>query len=205
MLQKKKSWIESILYRKIREVVAPISKEGIDKKDVRSEGCNGHVLATEFEDAKRPENFTPTTIIISGGYCVWELELPKDVRKELVDMTLTIETVRTHGLLHTKEKGKSASILVNDHPVDKMLLVKEHPYGEHYGVDSRRPLPVYRFIDREKNLQTIRVETEEGVSWDIDWVTLKPIIERKELRPEIAMTTGAIISASIGGIVSFFV
>lgn len=205
MSQKMNSWIETILYKKIREIVAPISKEGIDVKDVYSDGCVGRVLATEFQVGKRPEIFTPTTIIISGGYGVWGLELPKDVRKELVDMTLRIETVRTHGLLHTQEYGKSASVFVNDHLVDKMILVKPHPHGEYLGVDSRRPFPVYRFIDRDKSLQTIRVVTEKGVLWDIDQVTLEPIILRKVLRPEIAMITGAIISAIIGGIVSFFV
>ena len=48
MSQKMNSWIETILYRKIREIVAPISKEGIDVKDVYSDGCVGRVLATEF-------------------------------------------------------------------------------------------------------------------------------------------------------------
>lgn len=205
MLQKMNSWIETILYRKIREIAAPISKEGIDVKDVYSDGCDGHVLATEFQLGKRPEIFTPTTIIISDGYGVWGLELTKDIRKDLIDMTLTIDTVRTHGVLHTPEKGKSASVFVNDHLVDKMFLVKAHPHGEYYGVDSRRPFPVYRFIDRDKNLQTIRVVTAKDVFWDIDRVTLQPLLLRKEIRPEIAMITGAIISAIIGGIVSFFV
>ncbi len=205
MLQKIKSWLEPILYRKIREIVAPFSEEGINVKEVHSAGWDGHVLATEFQAGKRPAYFTPITVIISEGYGVWELELPKDVRKKLVDMTLKIETVRTHGLLHARDKGNSASVFVNDHLVDKMYLVKPHPHGEYYGVDSRRPFPIYSFIDRDKNSQTIRVETDKEVWWDIDRVTLEPIVIRTELRPEIAMITGAIISATIGGIVSFFV
>lgn len=205
MSQKMNSWIETILYRKIREIAAPISKEGIDAKEAHSDGCGGHVSATEFQLGKRPEIFTPTTIIISGGDGAWGLELTKDIRKDLIDMTLTIDTVRTHGLLHTQKEEKSASVFVNDYLVDKMLLVKELSQGKYFGVDSRRPFPVYRFIDRDKNLQTIRVETDKDVFWDIDRVTLQPIILRKGLRPEIAMIAGAFISATIGGIVSFFV
>jgi len=49
------------------------------------------------------------------------------------------------------------------------------------------------------------VHTEKHVSWDIDRVTLGPIVLTKAIRPEIAMITGAIISAIIGAIVSFIV
>ncbi len=93
MSQKMNSWIETLLYRKIREIAAPISKEGIDVTEVRSAGCDNHVLATEFEKGKRPEIFTPTTAIICDGYGVWALELPEDARKGLVDMTLTISCI----------------------------------------------------------------------------------------------------------------
>ena len=85
MMEKIKSKVEYLLYRDIREIVAPISKEGIDIREVHSEGFGGHVSAKEFQDNTRPEVFTPSTVIISGGYGLWELEVPKDVRKRLVD------------------------------------------------------------------------------------------------------------------------
>lgn len=203
-----RSKIEYLLWIDIREIVAPISKEGIEVKQSHSEGFDsegfdGHVSARDFHDNKRPEVFTPSTIIISSGYAVWELEVPKDVRKRLVDMTLKIETVRTHGMLHSPCKGQSASIFFNNGLVDKIYLVKPHPHGEDYGVDSRRPFPIFRYIDRDKCIQSIIIEVDKDVYWDIDRVTLEPIILRKKYRSEIAMIIGAIISAIIGGIVSF--
>lgn len=197
------SKIEYLLWINIREIVAPISKEGIEVKEFHSEGFDGDVSAIDFHGNKRPEVFTPSTIIISSGYAVWELEVPKNIRKRLVDITLKIETVRTHGMLHSPCKGQSASISFNNRLVDQIYLVKPHPHGEDYGVDSRRPFPIFRYIDRNKYIQSIKVEVDKDVYWDIDRVTLEPIILRKEYRSEIAMIIGAIISAIIGGIVSF--
>jgi hypothetical protein len=205
MMQKIKSRIDRLLRREIREVVAPISKEGTEITAVRSEGFGGHVSAKEFQEGKRSEVFTPSTVIISGGYGVWNLEIPEGVRRSLVDMTLRIETIRTHGILHTPFPNKSASIFVNDQLIDKIYLVKPHPHGEDYGIDSRRPFPIFRYIAKDKSVQTIRVEVDKDVSWDIDRVTLEPITLRKEIKPEAAMVIGAIISAIIGGVVSFFI
>ncbi len=205
MMQKIKFRFDRLLRREIREIVAPISKEGTEIKEIQSEGSGGHVSAKEFKSGERPEVFTPSTVIISNGYGVWELEVPKDVRKELVDMTLKIETVRTHGMLHSPYKGKSASIFVNNQIVDKIYLVKPHPHGEDFGVDSRRPFPIFCYIDKDKDIQTIRIKVDKDVSWDIDRVILEPITLRKEIRPEAAMVIGAIISAIIGGVVSFFI
>lgn len=182
--------------REIREIIAPISKEGIHVKEIRSKG--DRVLATEFPDNKRPEEFTPSTVIVNGGYAVWELEISKDILRDLIDMSLKIETIRTHGMLHSAEKGKSASIFVNDQLIDKIYLVKPHPHGEDYGVESRRRYPIFRYIQRNRTLQTIRVETEENVYWDIDSVVLEPIVLRKEITPTYYMIFGALISAVIG-------
>ena len=206
MMQRIKYRIEHILYKEIREVRASISKEGIKVKEVISEGFGGHVSAEEFQGDKRPEVFTPSTVIISNGYGVWELEVPKDVRNMLVDMTLRIETIRTHGMLHSSLPNKSASIFVNGQLVDKIYLVELHPHGNDYRVDSRRPFPIFYYInkDKDKSVQTIRVEVDKDVLWDIDRVTLEPIILRKEIKPEAAMIIGAIISAIIGGVVSYY-
>lgn len=128
MMQKIKSRIDRLLCREIGEIVAPISKKGTEITAVRSEGFGGHVSAKEFQESKRPEVFTPSTVIISGGYGAWNLEIPEDVRRSLVDMTLRIETIRTHGMLHTPFPNKSASIFVNDQLVDKIYLVPIRKY-----------------------------------------------------------------------------
>jgi hypothetical protein len=122
----------------------------------------------------------------------------------LVDMTLRIETIRTHGMLHSSSPNKSASIFVNGQLVDKIYLVEPHPHGKDYGVDSRRPFPIFCYINKDKSVQTIKVEVDKDVRWDIDRVTLEPIILRKEIKPEVAMIIGAIISAFIGGVVSYY-
>lgn len=188
------------LYREIKEIVAPISKQGIEL----SHG-EGHTLATEFQEEERPEIYTPSTAIIDGGWAEWELEIPEYVRNRLVDMTLRIETVRTHGMLHSPHKGKSATISMNGRLLDRIYLVKPHPHGEDYGVDSRRPTPIFHYIDKDNSKQTIRIGVDKDVVWDVDRVTLEPIISRREIKPEAAMIIGAIISAFIGAIVSFFI
>jgi hypothetical protein len=198
-----------ILCKEIREVGASISKQGIEFKEINSEGFDGHVSAKEFQNGKRPEVFSKSTVIISNGYGVWELEVSEDVGNMLVDMTLKIETIRTHGMLHSSSPNKSASIFVNDQLVDKIYLVKLHPHGKDYGVNSRRPFPIFLYIKidkgKSKSVQKIKIKVDKDVRWDIDRVTLEPIILRKEIKPEAAMIIGAIISAIIGGIIGGFV
>lgn len=209
LLQVARSRIDHVLYREIRAIEAPISKEGVDYTEICSKGFSRGISAREFGDGRRPEIFTPSTAIVNSGYGVWELEIPRAVRKRLVDMTLKIETVRTHGMLHTPHQGKSASVILNNEVVDKIYLVKPHPHGEDFGVDSRRPFPVFRYIKREGREAVqrvgIRIEVDDGVSWDVDRVVLEPIVLRKELRPEIAMIFGALISGIIGAFVSLWI
>lgn len=204
-MHKIKSKIGRFLRREIREIVGPISKEGVEVRLVCSDGFDGHVSAKEFKEGKRPDSFTPSAVIISGGYGEWDLEIPGDIMRSLIDVTLRIETIRTHGMLHSPLPKKSASILVNKRLVDKIHLVKRHPHGKDYGVDSRRPFPISRYIDRDRNTQTVRVEVDKGAFWDIDRVTLEPIVLREEIKPEAAMVVGAIISAIIGAVVGFLI
>ena len=196
----------NFLFRDIREVVAVISKEGVEAERVTGVGFNGHVSVEEFEEGDEiPDVFTPSTVIISGGCGEWKLEVPKYVRNKLVAMTLKIDTIRAHGVLHSPKKGTSATILVNDRLLDRIFLAQRLPHGDDYGVDSRRPIPIFRYIDTKNSTQTIKIGVDQHVSWDVDWVTLEPVILRREIRPEAAMVIGAIISALIGAIVSFFI
>ena len=197
------------LYREIREVVAPVSKEGIKLNRCYS---LGYTSAEDFEEADRPEEYTPSTVIIHGvicgveydGWAEWELDVPKHIRKRLIDMILKVDTIRTHGVLHSPDKGKSAEIWVNGRLLDRIYLASKLPHGDDYGVDSRRPVPIFRYIDEENDTQTIKLWVEKGVFWDVDRVSLEPVIKRKELRPEAAMIIGAIITAFIGAIVGLY-
>jgi hypothetical protein len=59
---------------------------------------------SHFQTVKDPSNSRPSTVILkSGDYGVWEITVPKEVRDHLVDASLRIETVRTHGMLHSPE------------------------------------------------------------------------------------------------------
>jgi len=199
----KRSFLYRTIFKQYRELIAPISTEGIEVKEVRSKGHNGHVSAIEFgQGAARPEVFTPSTLILNSGYGVWEISIPKDIRSAIVDANLRIETVRTHGMLHTPDKGKSASLYINDQLVDKIYLVKPHPHGEDFGVDSRRPFPIFRYLDTQKDVQTLRIEVDEKVCWDIDRLSIEAVVLRKEIKPGVAMILGALISAALGAFVT---
>lgn len=200
-----KSKTDRFLRRETREIVGPIHKEGVEVRSVHSDGFGGHVSAREFKEGERPHVFTPSTIIISGGFGEWDLEIPEHIRRSLIDATLRIETIRTHGMLHSPLPKKRASIRFNNQLVDEIHLVRRHPHGKDYGVDSRRPFPISRYIDRDRSTQTVRVEVHKGALWDIDRVALELVVLRKEIKPEVAMVVGAIISAIIGTIVGFLV
>ncbi|MCH7916030.1 MAG: hypothetical protein IH856_23830 [Deltaproteobacteria bacterium] len=200
----------ALLIRKIWQIEPPISQEGIAVREVKSKGSSGGVKATDFLPGQRPENFTPSTVILhddhDGSHGIWDLLVPEPVLKYLVDMTLRIESVRTHAMLHTPpydretDKRRYARISMNGELTDKILIIKPHPHGEDFGVDSRRPIPVYRFVDRTKSIQEIKIEVDEKVYWDIDRIILEPITLREELTPEARMVAGALLSAFAGGV-----
>ena len=101
-------------------------------------------------------------------------------------------------MLHSPVQRSTASILVNEHLVDMIYLVKPHPHGEDYGVDSRRPLQIVRYIDKARDVQTIKIQVAENVSWDIDEISIEPIVSRYEVTPGAWMILGAGISAILG-------
>jgi hypothetical protein len=195
------------LLREVREDLPPVSQGGTEAKAIRSTGHNGHVSAREFpEGLPRPDEFTLSTVILNDGDAVWELPTPSCIRGRscrLVDATLRIETVRTHGMLHSPVPGASAGVFVNDYLVDEISLVKPHPHGEDFGVDSRRPFPIFRYFDIERDVQTIRIEVDAEASWDIDSVSIEPVVIRREITPGASMIIGAAISAALGALVTY--
>ena len=181
----------------------------MDVKEIQSTGYNDHVSARQFtEGLPRPEEFTLSTVILSGGDAVWELPTPRSITRRscrLIDATLRIETVRTHGMLHSPTPGTSASGFVNDRLVDKIRLVKPHPHGEDFGVDSRRPFPILRYFDTGRDAQTIRIAVDPEASWDIDSVSIEPVVIRREITPGTSMIIGAAISAALGALVTYLI
>lgn len=197
------------LVREVREDLPPVSREGTEVKVIQSTGYRGHVSSCEFvEGLPRPDEFALSTVILNDGDAVWELPTPgciKDKSCKLVDATLRIETVRTHGMLHSPTPGACASIYVNDRLVDKICLVKPHPHGEDFGVDSRRPFPILRYFDIERDAQAIRIEVDAEASWDVDSVSIEPVVVRREITPGASMIIGAAISAALGALVAYLV
>jgi hypothetical protein len=173
--------IKGLWSREIREIAASISKEGVDDKEIESKGYAGGIRAKDFPSGQIPPDFGPSTVILNDGYGIWELNIPEDVLKNSIDMTLKIETVRTHGMLHTPRFDRSegarqyVKIFVNGELVDKISMVKPHPHGEDFGVDSRRSFPVFSYIDRNRSAQMVRIEVDDEVLWNIDRIVLEPV------------------------------
>ena len=67
--------IISSFCREITIAEAPISKEGIRYKKIKSKCYKGHCSAEEFLNKKRPKIFTPSTVIINNGYAEWDLPI----------------------------------------------------------------------------------------------------------------------------------
>ena len=198
MIKETKKRSKHLFYRWIREIIPPISKNGTEATQYDSLGFGGGVRAIDFPLDKRPKNFSPSTIILNSGFGKWEFEIESYVLRDLIDMSLRIETIRTHGMLHTPVQGRTASIYVNEQLVDEIHLVKPHPHGSDFGVDTRRTIPVYDFINKNKSTQTVQLTVDNDVLWDIDRIILEPIIYKKEIKPEVAMIIGALISFIIG-------
>lgn len=187
------------ILREHREVLAQISREGVDADELRSAGYDGHVSAREFAKGEhRPEEFTPSTVILNNGYGIWKLRIPEHIRSRLVSAMLRVDTIRTHGMLHSAVHRAAASVLLNGQLVDKIYLVKPHPHGEDYGVDSRRPIQVLRYLDTGQDTQILRLEVDETASWDVDEVSIEPTVLRHEVTSGAWMILGAVISAILG-------
>lgn len=189
---------------------APVSKLGVQCTEVVSRGTEGGVRATDFPPDQIPSVYAPSTVVLNSGYAVWELEVPRGVLRTLIDMTLVVDTIRTHGMLHTHPFNRDverryAWIIVNGKVVDEISLVKPHPHGEDYGVDSRRPFQVFQYIDRHKATQEIRIKVGESVLWDIDSVTLQPTTLRREITPGAAMIIGAFLGATLSFLLTLLI
>ncbi len=203
------SRVPSWLVRELREELAPISVDGKDCVDIDSRGINGHVSACEFADGlPRPSEFGRSTVVVHDGWAVWELPSPRIVTRRwgrLLDASLKIGTVRTHGMLHSPKQGASASVFVNDHRVDEVRLVKPHPHGEDFGIDSRRPIPVADYLDPRRSVQVVRVVVDGDAFWDIDRVSLETVVIGREMTIGSSMVIGAGISALLGALVAYLV
>jgi hypothetical protein len=191
------------LVREFREVLPPASEEGAKAARRTGVGLDDHLTADDFaKGLPIPEQFGPSTLILSAGDAVWEFKISRSILCRLKDATLRIETVRTHGMLHSRMKGTTASIFVNDRLVDKIHLVKAHPHGEDFGIDSRRPFPIWRDLDAQRDAQTVRIQVDPEASWDIDRVSIDMIVTRREITPGAWMIAGAALSVAMGALLT---
>lgn len=153
-----------------------------------------------LRDCKNPD-YPLSTIIIGDkdsmeSFCEWVLKLPKGYKKGLISATLRFETIRVHGLLHSPAKNRFATIKVNEQILDRIELVKQHPHGEDYGIDSQRPYPVLNYLEKSngKRELRIRIELESGVKWDLDRITMEGVVEQGRVKEWILLVIGAVIS-----------
>jgi hypothetical protein len=106
-------------------------------------------------------------------------------------------------MLHSANRGRTASVYVNDQLVDKICLMRPHPHGEDFGVDSRRPFPIRRYFHADKDAQTVNISVDTEASWDIDSVSIETVVIRREITPGASMVIGAAISAALGVLVTY--
>ena len=100
-----RSWVLRVLFDTKNELANAFSLDGMNASLAESRGFSGGVLANKFDEQHRPVVFGPTTIIINSGFAEWEIPVERSVLKRLADMTLRIDTVRTHGMLHSPRKN----------------------------------------------------------------------------------------------------
>lgn len=196
--------MKDLFIKESRVIEGAICVDGNSGK-LTGSGINGKITINDFNENEAPtEEFTKTVAIITNGYGEWKLNIPSHIRENLIDIRLKIDTIRFHGMLHSAEKNGQAKIYINGELVDIIRLVKERAEGVDFGVDSRRELPIFRYIDRKKGEQVIRIETESNVSWDIDQVMLLPVIKSVDLRNWVYMVIGAVIPLGFDYISKWF-
>ena len=118
----------------------------------------------------------------------WQLEFEPVLENTLEDSFLVVACERTQGGLHTQRYGALATVRINGHVRD-VIGLKDVPAG-HTDYFHRPPLPrlpefwpvsgcgtvyawpVHREHLRSKGNQTVSIEIEEDVRWDIDYVVL---------------------------------
>jgi hypothetical protein len=193
--------MQNIFLKESRQIEAPLTITG-NKGEITGVGYKEGKTIFDFKDSKNPpEEFTNTVAIITNGHGIWNIEIPKKILKNLIELRLKIDTIRNHATLHSIHKDRGAKIIINDKLVDNIILKKINPFGDDYGIDSRRELPILSYIDKNKNTQTIKITTDEEVSWDVDQIILYPIIKVTALREWVYMVLGAVISSLFGLII----
>ena len=118
----------------------------------------------------------------------WQLEFKPALKNDLEGSFLIVACERTQGGLHTQRYGALATVRINGHVRD-VIGLKDIPAG-HTDYFHRPPLPrlpefwpvsgcgtvyawpVHREHLRSKGNQTVSIEIEDDVRWDIDYVVL---------------------------------
>lgn len=176
--------------------LVPITKVSIEAED---KGGDYITLEGLQEDDSRKWWFSTEKGIIlgvnpikgepgRGAFAEWVFDLGH-LPNNLAEVCLKIVTFRTHGGLHTEpgiaEKAiqegqpKQGRLLIDGQMVDGIDLMKPMAHGLDYGFNRLDPYPITYWVKRcieGRRPLMVRVQVDEGVAWDIDWIELRPFV-----------------------------
>ncbi len=72
------------------------------------------------------------------------------------------------------------------------------PNGKELGMHSLGPYPIINWINEDVEEYKIQLSVDENELWEIDEISLKPIVVRWRLKTSMGLIFGAVISAIFG-------
>jgi len=135
----------------------------------------------------------------------WTFKIDKKILKNLKSIELKIKSIRAHAGLHIPamyaQQGfdGEGSVYINNEPIDAhIVLERKMPHGKDLGMHEVGPYPIMNWIDKNREKYIIRLEVNDYTLWDIDEISLEPIVERWRAKTMWTLIAGAILSGIIG-------
>ena len=152
----------------------------------------------------------------------WEMLVEPSLIEQCCGGYLVVACERTHGGLHTSRKGALVRVMLNGNNRDSIGLM-DKPAG-HTDYFHRLPQPpqipnvwpieacatVYSWPVDKRHLkasgqQTVRVELEKDIAWDIDYVSIVMIKKSHRMREACKQVGYLILGAFFGGIATYVI
>jgi hypothetical protein len=152
----------------------------------------------------------------------WRVPLPTTRQKPQNGACLIIACVRSQGGLHSETFGPRARVVLNGRTIDDIGLKDAHVPGHHdnFFPSSSNPVftngdldacgTVYRWrLDPEllkfsNHEQIVAVHIDPGISWDIDFVGIAFLVDRRCLCPWVQNVIYSILGAVVGALLAHF-
>jgi len=146
-------------------------------------------------------------------------ERGKDARKNLYNITLVIRCIRPQAGLHaetyyndkfghTRNPNPFAciSIFINGKEAfkDKLVCNSKMPYGKDFGFGNRVEYNLNSLIEklRKNGRMTVTLKVNEFVYWDIDFLNLEIVTEKRRFKSWVPFVVGLILSPLVNLLLS---